>query len=150
MFIPYRLTSGNDVDAAPPQRGLVMDCPRFIESAQRSNFRWGTSAALLLFGLSALVANQMQQRVIVRFENTLTVAGFVVRAADTPDLRAKLDLLPPHRVLQRAHGETIRYVYADPDVCDCFYVGSQRAYDLYQKLRLERHLAHQQPIAARM
>jgi hypothetical protein len=110
----------------------------------------GTSAGFLLFGVGALVANQMQQRVIMRRENNLSVAGFVVHPADTPGLRANLDLLPPHQVLQRIEGGTIHYVYADPDVCDCFYVGSPQAYDLYEKLWLERHPAHQQPITARM
>jgi hypothetical protein len=123
---------------------------RFVESRQRDNFRLGASAGLLLLGLGALIANQMQQRVIMRHEDNLSIAGFVVHRADTPDLQATLDLLPSHQVLQRVHGETIRYVYADPDVCDCFYVGSQQAYDLYQKQRLERHLADQQRIAARM
>lgn len=126
-----------------------MNSPRFIESRQRLKFRLVTSASFLLLGLGALVANQMQQRVIMRRERNLSVAGFVERHADTPDLQTKLALLPPHQVLQRVRGETIRYVYADPDVCDCVYVGSQQAYDLYQKLRLARHLADQQPSTAR-
>jgi hypothetical protein len=108
------------------------------------------SVFFLLFGLGALVANQMQQRVIMQRESTLSVAGFVAHHADTPDLQTKLDLLPAHQVLRRVYGETIHYVYADPDVCECLYVGSQGAYDLYQKLRIERHLAHQQRITARM
>jgi hypothetical protein len=123
---------------------------KFAESRQRNNFRLGASAGLLLFGLGALIANQMQQRVIMRHEDNLSIAGFVVHRADTPDLQTTLDLLPSHQVLQRVRGETIRYVYADPDVCDCLYVGSQQAYDLYQKQRLARHLADQQRIAARM
>lgn len=86
----------------------------------------------------------------MRHESNLSIAGFVEHRADTPDLQTKLDLLPPHQMLQRVHGETIRYVYADPDVCDCFYVGSQQAYDLYQKQRLARHLADQLPFTARM
>ncbi|MHB8723367.1 MAG: hypothetical protein ACYDAH_18520 [Steroidobacteraceae bacterium] len=128
----------------------MMNSQRFVESKQRRNFRFGASAGLLLFGLGALLANQMQQRSIVRHESNLSIAGFVEHRADTPDLRTKMDLLPPHQVLQSVHGETIRYVYADPDVCDCLYVGSQQAYDLYQRQRLARHLAAQQPFTARM
>jgi len=60
---------------------------------------------------------------------------------NTPELRTRLDLLPPHQILQRVYEETIRYVYADPDVCGCLYVGSQQAYDLYQKQRLARMYA---------
>jgi hypothetical protein len=29
--------------------------------------------------------------------------------------------------------DKIRYVYADPDVCDCLYVGSQHAYERYKQ-----------------
>jgi hypothetical protein len=83
----------------------------------------------------------MQQLVIMRHETNLSIAGFVMHRADTPSQRTKLDLLPPHQVLQRVRGETIRYVYADPNVCDCLYVGSQQAYDLYQTQRLARHSA---------
>jgi hypothetical protein len=126
-----------------------MNSPRFTKSRQRLHFRLGTSAGFLLLGLGALAANQMQQRVIMRRERNLSVAGFVEHHADTPDLQTKLDLLPPHLVVQRVHGETIRYVYADPEVCDCYYVGSQQAYDLYQKLRLAPHLANQQVSTAR-
>jgi hypothetical protein len=127
-----------------------MNSPRFIESRRRSQFRLGTSAGLLLLGLGALVANQMQQRVIMRRENNLSVAGFVVHPADEPGLLTNFDLWPPHQVLQRVQGGTIRYVYADPDVCDCLYVGSPQAYDLYQKLWLERRPAHQQPNTVRI
>jgi hypothetical protein len=58
--------------------------------------------------------------------------------------------LPHYQVLQRVNEETIRYVYADPDVCDCFYVGSQQAYDVYRKQRFARHLADPQPFTAGM
>lgn len=131
-------------------RVLMMNSQKFVDSTQRSNFRLGASAGLLLFGLGALVANQMQQRGIMRHENNLSIAGFVEHRADNPDLQKKLDLLPPHQVLQSVHGETTRYVYADPDVCGCFYVGSQQAYALYQKQRLARHLAEEQSFTARM
>jgi hypothetical protein len=127
-----------------------MNSQRFIESRQRDNFRFGASAGLLLLGLGALVANQMQQRVILRHENNLTIAGFVEFRADTPDLQTKLSLLQHYQVLQRVNGERIRYVYADPDVCGCFYIGSQQAYDLYRKQRLARHLAYPQPFTAGM
>lgn len=127
-----------------------MNSPRFIESRRRSQFRLGTSAGLLLLGLGALVANRTQHRVIMRREYNLSVAGFVVHPADTPGLRTNLDPLPPHQVLQRVQGGRIRYVYADPNVCDCLFVGSPQAYDLYQKLWLERHPAHQQPNTVRI
>jgi hypothetical protein len=127
-----------------------MNSQRFIESRQRSNFRLGASAGLLLFGLSVLVANRLQQRGIMRHENNLMIAGFVEHRVETYNLQTKLDLLPSHHLLRSMQGETIQYIYADPDVCDCLYVGSQQAYDLYQKQRLARHLADQRALTARM
>jgi hypothetical protein len=126
-----------------------MNSPRFIELRHRRNFRYGTAAGFLL-GIGVLAAGQTQQKVIDQHEKDLSVAGFIVRPANTPELQTMLNLLPAYRVVPRIHGGKIRFVYADPNVCDCLYVGSQQAYDVYKKIRLEQHLAHQRPMTARM
>jgi hypothetical protein len=61
-----------------------------------------------------------------------------------------LKLLPANRVVPRIHVGEIRFVYADPDVCHCLYIGSQRAYDLYKQIRLQQHRARQGQITAHM
>ena|ERR1039457_6446759 len=113
-----------------------MTSPRFIELRHRRNFRYGTAGGFVLC-IVVLAACQIQQnKIIVQHEEDLSVAGFIVRPAITPELQTMLNLLPAYRVVPRIHGGKVRFVYADPNVCDCLYVGSPQAYDLYQKIRL--------------
>ncbi len=127
-----------------------MTSPRFIELKHRRNFRYGAAGGFLLY-IGVLTAYQIQQnKVIVQHEEDLSAAGFIVRPAITPEQRTMLTLLPAFRVVPRIRGGKIRVVYADPNVCDCLYVGSQQAYDLYKQNRLEQHLAHQRSMTARI
>lgn len=61
------------------------------------------------------------------------MAGFLVRPANTPERQAMLARLPAHKFVRHAKGDNIQYVYADPSVCRCLYVGSQAAYAKYQE-----------------
>jgi hypothetical protein len=88
-----------------------------------------------------------QERVTQR-EDRLAAAGFTARPANTPQRQAMLNTLPPHRFLQRVHGDTVTYVYADPLVCDCLYVGTQQAYDHYRLLMQQQKIADEQELAA--
>ena len=61
-----------------------------------------------------------------------------------------LNRLPPHHFVKRVHGDVVHYVYADPLVCDCLYVGSQQAYSKYQQYLLSKSLADEQETIAQM
>ena len=74
----------------------------------------------------------------------LAAAGFLVRPANTPERKAALASLPPNRLVQRFHDDRVAYLYADPVVCQCLYVGSQGAYGRYQQERLQQRLADEQ------
>jgi hypothetical protein len=74
-------------------------------------------------------------------EELLSAAGFHMLAADTPETVAQLESLPPRRIATRASNGQMSYVYPDPDVCKCLYVGTESQYQQYQKLRVERDLA---------
>ena len=124
-----------------------MNSLRFVHPIQRRNFRYVTVIGFLLL-IGALVTYQARQRAIIQHEYSLAVAGFIVHSANTPELKATLNLLPAHHVVQRMHADKVRYMYADPDVCDCLYVGSQHAYDLYRQIRREQHLEHPQQMPA--
>ena len=64
--------------------------------------------------------------------NLFTAAGFTVQYADTPEKHAILRRLPPDKlVIRRRSGKTY-YVYADPNICRCAYVGTPAAYRAYQ------------------
>jgi hypothetical protein len=100
---------------------------------------------LLICGLTA--CETQQQRVEQR-EDLLSAAGFVVRPANTPERQDMLHRLPPHTFVQRVKGDVVHYVYADPLVCGCLYVGSQQAYNQYKANQLQQHLADEQQMTA--
>jgi hypothetical protein len=80
----------------------------------------------LLFGTILLVAP-----VEARAPNPLVRAGFVAKPANTPARASMLRRLPPQRFLRHRHGRTVDYAYADPDGCDCLYLGTGRAFRRY-------------------
>jgi hypothetical protein len=120
---------------------------RFIDFKHRRAFRWATACAALV-GMGLLSACQTQQQMIAQHEDNLAAAGFIVRPANTPERQAMLAKLPPNRFVQRVKGDSIHYVYADPLVCGCLYVGSQQAYGQYKQHEQQQHLADEQLMTA--
>ena len=59
-----------------------------------------------------------------------------------------LNRLPPHKFVQRVNGDVVHYVYADPLVCGCLYVGTQQAYNQYKANQLQQNLADEQQMTA--
>ena len=120
---------------------------RFIDCRPRRGFRLAT-AAVFLTVVAVLVACQTQQQIVTQHEDNLAAAGFIIRPANTPERKAMLSRLPPNRFVKREKGDTIHYIYADPLVCGCLYVGSQQAYDQYTRDRQQQHLADEQQMTA--
>jgi len=77
-------------------------------------------------------------------EQLLTAAGFRKKVADTPEKLAHIEMLTPARKLveHRRDGQ-LYYVYADPDLCKCLYVGTPTQY----QLALEKRLANEELVA---
>jgi hypothetical protein len=61
--------------------------------------------------------------------------GFLEKRANTPERQTMLTRLPENHVVRQSDGDAVLYVYADPTVCDCIYVGTQRAFDNYKVAR---------------
>jgi hypothetical protein len=78
----------------------------------------------------------------------LETAGFVPKKAKTAARMASLKSLPPHQFVARTINGRPSYLYADPVVCGCVYVGDQRAYDQYRQQMLARQTATDQQIRA--
>jgi hypothetical protein len=78
-------------------------------------------------------------------EQLLAAAGFDHKLADTQEKLANLQTLTPARKLvpQERDGR-LYYVYADPDLCKCLYVGTAAQYEQAR----EKQLANDQLIAA--
>ena len=81
-------------------------------------------------------------------EDMLADTGFVPKRANSASRVSALKSLPPHQfVMQTVNGKT-RYVYADPTVCGCLYVGDQQAYDQYRQRMAARQTATDAQIRA--
>lgn len=107
--------------------------------------RLGLAVLVSTIGLAAC---QTQQQVVAQKEDNLAAAGFMVRPANTPERQAMLSRLPPNHFVQRVHGESVTFVYADPLVCNCLYVGSQQAYDAYKAHQQQQRIADEQAMTA--
>lgn len=126
-----------------------MNANRARNAGHRRIAGFGTVASLLLC-IGTLTACQTQQQMVSQHEDNLSAAGFIVRPANTPERQAMLKRLPAHRFVQRVRGDTIHYIYADPLVCDCLYVGSQQAYNQFKLHEQQQNLADEQQMTAQM
>jgi len=124
-----------------------MDVIRIFEQSRRAIL--GTTIVCgIVLGAASLTACESPQQRVGEHEDLLSAAGFVVRPANTPERQAMLNRLPPHKFVQRVNGDVIHYVYADPLVCGCLYVGTQQAYNQYKANQLQQHLADEQQMTA--
>lgn len=98
--------------------------------------------------LVALSACETQRQVISKREDRLSAAGFITKLANSPERQAMLARLPPNKFVMRQRGDDIHYVYADPLVCGCLYVGTQQAFNRYKANELAEHLADEQLLTA--
>jgi hypothetical protein len=102
----------------------------------------------LFLGIATLTACETQQQRVAEREDNLAAAGFIIRLANTPERQAMLARLPAHQFVMRRNGDTVHFVYADPLVCGCLYVGTQQAYNQYKANQLQKHLADEQAMSA--
>jgi len=112
--------------------------------------RHDAALAVLLVGVAILSACQTAPPDVAAYEDKLAAAGFVKRIANTPQRQAMLARLPPNQFLIRQNGDTLHYVYADPLVCGCLYVGTQQAYDQYRADQLQQQFLDEQRLNAQM
>jgi len=83
-------------------------------------------------------------------EQLLAAVGFQMKLADTPEKLANLRTVTPRRTLiPQAQDDRVYYIYADPDLCECLYVGTSAQYQraLQKSLETDQLIAiQQQPI----
>ena len=111
---------------------------------QGSSYRVGAGALAAL--ALALLGCAVPQNV-ARMEALMIKAGFQVRRADTPDRLAHLRALSPLKLVRHDRDGTPYYVFADPDGCQCLYVGNEAAYREYRKLVQQSQAAAVQELA---
>lgn len=98
----------------------------------------------------ALGACQSVPEKIENKEDLLAAAGFVAQPANTSQRQASMKKLPPNKFVRQANGSDFVYVYADPVVCQCVYVGSQDAYGQYRQMVFQKNLADERRMTASM
>jgi hypothetical protein len=81
-------------------------------------------------------------------DDMLVNAGFVPKRVNTATRMAMLKGLPPHQIVARTTNSKTRYLYADPIVCGCIYVGDQGAYDRYRQNMVAQRAATDEQIRA--
>lgn len=112
------------------------------------NSKRSFTSVVLIGCLAGLAACQTPEQRVTQHEDNLSAAGFIIRPANTPERQAMLHRLPAHKFVRRVNGDVIHYVYADPLVCGCLYVGTQQAYNQYKANELQQNLADEQLMTA--
>ncbi len=103
----------------------------------------------LVLGMGAAVAAcQNPQQVIANKEDMMVAAGFKFVPANTPQRQAAFKNLPPHKFSREIKNGQVFYVYPDPTVCVCIYVGNAAAYGTYRNNVFQKNLADEQQMTA--
>lgn len=112
--------------------------------------RRGVALPALAFALVGLAGCATPQELVGGQEGMLAAAGFVARPANTPQRQKTLTTLPPNRIVQQATGDHLTYLYADPLVCQCLYVGGPQEWSRYQQALQQQRFADEQVEAAQL
>jgi hypothetical protein len=100
-------------------------------------------AAVLLAAGCASTGDAVSEK-----EDLLAGAGFTPKKANTTVRMASMKALPPHQFVTRNRNGKTLYLYADPTVCGCIYVGDQNAYNQYRQQMAARQTATDAQIRA--
>lgn len=109
--------------------------------------RIATIVALLGTGLVAAGCQTTTSQIASK-EDVMTASGFKFIPANTPERQMQFKQLPPHKFSRQIRDGRVFYVYPDPTVCVCLYVGDQNAYATYRKNMFSKQLADEQQMTA--
>jgi hypothetical protein len=98
----------------------------------------------------ALAACATEQQSVQSREQMLSAAGFTMRPANTPDREREMANLPPLQVTYQPRNGSLVYLFPDPAYCRCLFIGSESAYQQYQRLAFEQRVAREQLAAAQL
>ncbi len=120
----------------------------FFVSSVGGTVRFTAILAILGIILAGCAALQNQQA--IETERLLAAAGFQMRFADTPEKLQHLKTLTQRKLTPHQRDDKVYYVYADATSCQCLYVGTEKAYQRYQDLALQKEITEEQRVAAEM
>jgi len=104
--------------------------------------------AMLMLVVSGCAETPQQKA--EHIEPLLSAAGFHMHPADTPERENALKALTPYKMRYYVKGGQLHYWYADPDYCDCIYIGREKNYQQFEKLRVQQRMANEQAEAAQL
>ncbi|MCA0246914.1 MAG: hypothetical protein LCH93_09880 [Proteobacteria bacterium] len=88
-----------------------------------------TILAILAVGAAAAACSSKPESK----QDMLADSGFKIVSLKTPGQAASFKKLPPHKLTRKTYqGKTV-WLYADPTMCGCLYMGTQDAYNAYIK-----------------
>jgi hypothetical protein len=93
------------------------------------------AVALPLTSCAAIQRSEVRDK-----EQLLATAGFQAKSADTPEKLANLREVPARDLVSQEKNGNVAYSYADPDYCQCMYVGGAKEYSAYQSLAVEKKI----------
>jgi hypothetical protein len=88
---------------------------------------------LLVAVVGLCVAGTACDRDIKDKENLLAASGFKATPLRSPAQQASFKTLPAHKLTRKVHTGKTFWVYPDPTICACLYIGDQAAYNRYQQ-----------------
>jgi hypothetical protein len=94
--------------------------------------KWAMTAARALALLAGLLAADLLAQTPLQRDRLLEQAGFIMRSADTPQKVARMNWLPPLQFLARNSPHGRYYLFADPNLCVCIFVGNEQALSNYK------------------
>jgi hypothetical protein len=133
----------------PPR--LIRGRRRISSGARRSPLRFAAACAIAIVALLAgcFLQETPQQRA-QRIEPMLAAAGFHMLPADTPERIAETQRLTPLKLRYYIDNGKPRYWFNDPVNCHCVYVGGEKSYQQYERIRLNQQAAREEAETAEM
>lgn len=104
----------------------------------------------LCVGMALTLAVGACTQAVVQKEDLLAAAGFKIVPADTAKRQAALHKMPAHKFSMQNRHDQVVWVYADPTICNCVYLGTQQAYDTYRQLVFQKSLVNEEQTVAQM
>jgi len=110
--------------------------------------RFGSTLAVVGMCLVAAAACADKSQQVMNKEDMLAASGFKFVPANTAERQAAFKQLPPHKFMRQVRGDKVIYIYADPTICVCLYVGGQKAYGAYRARVFDKKIADEQATVA--
>ena len=101
------------------------------------------ATAMLLTGCAAIEKSDAMDT-----ERLLAASGFKMKFANTPEKLANITAMTQRTVVPHDKNGTVYYAYADAEFCKCIYLGTEKNYQQYEKIAIERNIAQMNENAA--